>query len=317
MNKLLIWLFCFLSCFANAQNNNVRITIKYLENNQALAKSVGNTLSNLFTEFYSAYENANEPNLRNLYISGDTKTKILALWKRHKFRLAGMSCALGAAKFYKRDEYAVFSVPMQVMGERNIVEYTIHFNSNGIIINFERVAFPLMNFNTGKRKVDEQTKGTIKVMLYQLRNAYNTKDSLYLRKIYDPKGYCIVGTKTVNQSVSNPGNEWRIYLEKSYFNLTIKKLSEYLDDLNNNVFKKNAWLNINFGVPEITAHQNSDTKYDDIYYINVFQDYKSQTYSDQGWLTLVLNLRDKSKPLILARIWLPEKITPEQLSNLF
>ncbi len=317
MNRILICLFCFLSCFANAQNNKVTIRIDYLDDNPALAKSVGNTLSNLFTEFYSAYENDTEPNIKNLYISEDTKTKILSLWKRHKFRLAGMYSPLGAAKFYKRDEYAVFSVPMEVMGERNIIEYTIHFNSYGMITNFERVAFPLLNFNTGKRIVDKQTKGTIKVMLYQLRNAYNTKDSLYLRKIYDPNGYCIVGKKSVNQSVNNPSNELRIYLEQAYYDLTIKKLSEYLNDLNNNVFKKNAWLNINFGVPEITAHQNSDSAYNGIYYITVFQDYQSQTYNDKGWLTLVLDLRDKSNPLILARIWLPNKITTKELSNLF
>ena len=317
MKALFVFLLSLiLSCFANAQNNNIVISIKYLDNKPDLARSVSNTLSNMFTEFYLAYNDTREPDLRNLYISGDTQTKILALWKRHKFRLPGKSCVLGAAKLYNRNEYAVFSVPMQVMGERNMVEYIIHFNSYGMITNFERAAFPLLNFNTGNRVVDDQTKGTIKAMLYQLRNAYNTKDSLYLRKIYDPNGYCLVGKKAVGQSLSNPSNEIRIYLEQQQYDITIKKLSEYLNDLNK-VFKNNSWIHINFGVPEITAHQSPDSKFDGIYYITVSQDYKSQTYSDFGWLTLVLNLRDKSNPLILARIWLPEKITTKQLSNLF
>ena len=313
LSCLFVLVFCY---FGNAQSNRVVIQIKYLDNNPTLAKSVGNSLSDMFTEFASAYVNSSVPDLKNLYIADETKNKIIALWKRHKFRLPGKRCDLGAAKLYGKNEFAVFSVPLQVEGERNVVEYTIQFNSNGIITNFERSAFPLLNFKTGNRVVDDTTKEIIKMMLYQLSNAYNVKNMEYLRKIYDPEGYCIVGKKAVTQTPNSLGNELRIYLDRTYYDLTIKKLRQYLDDLQL-VFYNNSWLNVKFGTPEITAHQNPDSVYDGIYYINVHQDYNSQTYNDKGWLTLVLNLRDKANPQILARIWLPEKITNEQLTNLF
>ncbi len=319
MKRLLICLFCFLCCFANAQNNKVTIRIDYLDKNPALANSVGNTLSNLFTEFDLAYTNSTQPNIRNLNISENTKSKILSLWTRQKFRLPGKSVTLGVAKLYGTTEYAVFSVPLQAEGVSNCVDYTIQFNSNGLITNFERSPFSLsqLKFATGNRTIDAQTKNIINVMLYQLSNAYATKDVEYLRKIYDPNGYCITGTKSnSNVSTVSAANERRVQLDKDYYDLTIKKLSEYVDDLENKVFKYNAWVKPIFGTPEITAHQNPDAEYDGIYYINVFQNYQSQHYNDKGWLTLVVNLRNQSNPLILARVWLPNKITNEQLTSI-
>ena len=315
-NTVVCILSLLLCCYANAQSNNVVVELNYLDYNPALAKNVSNTLSDMFTELYSAWENHVQPDLNQLYITDATKKKIAGLWARHKFRLAGMSCILGTAKIYGENEYAVFSVPMQMENEYNSVEYTIQFDTCGVITNFERSEFPILNFQTGKRVVDEHTSGIIKVILYQLRKAYQDKNMAYLRKIYDPDGYCVVGKKTVTKTANSVGNEIRIYLEETYYELTIKKLHEYLDDLQSTVFDKNAWVNPIFGEPEITAHQNPNQSYEGIYYINVFQDYRSQTYNDKGWLTFVLDLRDKSNPQIMARIWLPKKITNEELTGI-
>ncbi|MBR4677256.1 MAG: hypothetical protein IKO99_04565 [Bacteroidales bacterium] len=315
--KILVCLISLLvCCYVNAQNQKVTVALRFMDNNPDLARSVGNTLSSMFSEFYSAWGANTQPNLSGLYIREDTKNKILGLWNRHKFRLAGLSCSLGVAKVYGENEFAVFSIPMQVEGCANVAEYTIQFNTRGVITNFERSNFPILSFQTGKRVADEQTKGTIKVILYQLSKAYHDKDINYLRKIYDPDGYCITGKRATTTTSNYPGQELRIQLEHTYYDLTIKKLHQYLDDLEK-VFAANSWIKTTFGTPEITAHQNPNPTYDGIYYINLLQNYKSQNYSDEGWLTIVLDLRDKSNPQIMARIWLPDKITNEQLTNLF
>ena len=317
MKRILIGLVSLLlCCYVNAQNLKVTVALRFMDNNPDLAKGVGNTLSSMFTEFYSAWNSNTPPDLDNLYIADDTKQKILGLWKRHKFRLAGLSCALGVAKISGENAFAVFSIPMQVDGSVNVVEYIVQFNTRGVITNFERSSFPIMNYQTGKRVPDEQTHGLIKTVLYQLRKAYQDKNMAYLRKIYDPDGYCIVGKRATTTTANSPGQEIRIYLEHSYYELTMKKLHQYLDDLEK-VFACNERIDPNFGAPEISAHQNPNPAYDGVYYINVFQDYRSDHYSDQGWLTIVLDLRNKSNPQIMARIWLPDKITNEQLTSLF
>ena len=317
MKKIIICLVSLLlCCYVNAQNLNVSIALRFMDNEPDLAKSVGSTLSSMFTEFYSSWNSNTPPDLDDLYIADNTKQKILGLWKRHKFRLAGLSCALGVAKISGENAYAVFSIPMQVDGSDNVVEYILQFNTSGVITNFERSSFPIVNYQTGTRVMDEQTKGFIKTVLYQLRNAYNEKNMAYLNKIYDKNGYCIVGKKATTQSSNGAGQEIRIQLEHQYYDLTMKRLGQYLDDLKR-VFDNNKMVQVNFGDPEITAHQNPNPAYDGIYYINVSQDYKSDVYEDHGWLTLVLDLRNKSNPQIRARIWLPEKITNQQLTNLF
>ena len=146
---------------------------------------------------------------------------------------------------------------------------------------------------------EEPTEGAIKSILHSLNEAYNTKNMTFLRNIYDPDGYYIVGKK----------------LKQSDYELTTNQMHKYFDLLQK-AFNKSEWIDIEFGEPEIIAHNNSNTSDDGIYYVNVFQDYRSQTYNDKGWLTFILDLRDKSNPHILTRIWLPEKISYEQLTKL-
>ena len=147
MKRILIGLVSLLlCCYVNAQNLKVTVALRFMDNNPDLAKGVGNTLSSMFTEFYSAWNSNTPPDLDNLYIADDTKQKILGLWKRHKFRLAGLSCALGVAKISGENAFAVFSIPMQVDGSVNVVEYIVQFNTRGVITNFERSSFPIMNY---------------------------------------------------------------------------------------------------------------------------------------------------------------------------
>ena len=317
MKKVLVFLASILlCCYANAQNNKVNVALKFLDSNPDLARSVSGTLSSVFSAFYASWNSDTPPDLSDLHIAANTKDKIITLWNRHKFRLAGLSCVLGTAKIQGENEYAAFSIPMQVEGSSNVEEYTVQFDSRGVITNFEKCAFPILNFQTGKRVTDEKTKNIIKVILYQLSQAYDNKDMDYLRKIYDPEGYCITGKRASTTTSNGVGQEMRIQLEHTYYELTIKKLHQYLDDLKR-VFAANALVDVDFVDPEITAHQNPNPAYDGIYYINMLQKYSSSNYKDEGWLTIVLDLRDKSNPQIMARIWLPDKITNEQLTSLF
>ncbi len=317
MKRVLICLISLLlCCYANAQTPNITVSLRFLDNNPDLARSVSSTLSSMFTEFYSAWKSNTQPNLDGLYIAEDTKEKILGLWGRRKFRLAGLSCALGVAKVYGAKEYAAFSIPMQVDGSVNVAEYTVQFNGRGVITNFEKSDIPILRFQTGKRVTDEQTTELIKAVLYQLSKAYADKDTAFLNKIYDPEGYCITGKRATTQTSNGAGQELRIQLEHTYYELTIKKLHQYLDDLKR-VFAANSMIKVTLLDPEITTHQNPSPDYDGIYFINTLQQYRSDTYQDDGWLTIVLDLRDKDNPVIMARVWLPDRISNEQLTGLF
>lgn len=319
MKKIILLLSLILPSIlvAQTQNYQVKITVKYLENNPKLSKDISIKLSKLFSEFDNAYKNSRELNLFGMGLTSDTRDIINALWKRHKFKLAGKECKLGVAKLYNKNEYAVFAIPMLLEGNDDLVEYCIQFNTAGTITNFGQAPFQTINFNVGsnpKRQVDEHTRGMLQGLLYELQMAYNTKDKEYVREIYNPNGYSIVGKKVcITRYVG--GTEQRITLNNTSYNLTIKRLSDYVNDLTR-VFDKNERINIKFGIPEINAPQNPNPEYDKIYYINVSQKYSSSRYNDFGWLTLGFDLRQTDKPQIFLRIWLPEKISNEDLTPL-
>lgn len=319
MKKIILLLSLILPSIlvAQTQNYQVKITVKYLENNPKLSKDISIKLSKLFSEFDNAYKSSRELNLFGMGLTTDTRDVINALWKRHKFKLAGKECKFGVAKLYNKNEYVVFAIPMLIDGYDDVVEYCIQFNTVGTITNFGQAPFQILNLNVGQnpnRQVDEHTRGMLQGLLYELQMAYNTKDKEYVREIYNPNGYSIVGNK-VSITRYNRGPEQIIKLKDTTYNLTIKRLSDYVNDLNR-VFDKNKRIDVKFGIPEITAHQNPNPEYDKIYYVNVSQDYQSSLYKDFGWLTLVFDLRRVDKPQILLRIWLPKKISNEDLTSL-
>jgi len=45
----------------------------------------------------------------------------------------------------------------------------------------------------------------------------------------------------------------------------------------------------------------------DVYGINIKQNYYSSTYADQGYLFLMVDLKDNNRPKIYVRAWQPEK----------
>ena len=65
------------------------------------------------------------------------------------------------------------------------------------------------------------------------------------------------------------------------------------------MFNKSNNLILNFKNIEVIKH----TKNDNFYGVLLQQSWKSSTYSDEGWLFLVLQFREDGKHLIWVRTW--------------
>ena len=66
-------------------------------------------------------------------------------------------------------------------------------------------------------------------------------------------------------------------------------------------FKRNEFINIHF------SDCIMDKMYDARFGINLRQDYFSSTYSDTGFLFLLVNVSDPEMPLIQYRTWQPDR----------
>ena len=127
-----------------------------------------------------------------------------------------------------------------------------------------------------------------------LRTAYTTKDIDFIRQVFSDQALIIVGNvvkATSNDNKCN-GNErisYAIHSKQAY----IGRLSK--------VFAANKKIDVHFADFHIMRHPTMDG----IYGVTLRQQYKSDRYSDDGYLFLLWDFRNKSMPLIHVRTWQP------------
>ena len=129
-----------------------------------------------------------------------------------------------------------------------------------------------------------------------LRTAYTTKDIDFLRQVFSDKALIIVGN--VVKSIANddklqaePKVTYAIHSKRDY----IARLAK--------VFAANKKIDVKFTGFRIMRHPTMDG----IYGVTLRQQYKSDRYSDDGYLFLLWDFRDRSMPLIHVRTWQPAK----------
>ena len=129
-----------------------------------------------------------------------------------------------------------------------------------------------------------------------LRTSYTTKDIDFLRQVFSDQALIIVGN--VVRSADNNGATGIEGDEKVTFSLKTKK--EYLERLEM-VFAANKKIDVRFSDFRIMRHPTMEG----IYGVSMKQKYTSDRYSDDGYLFILWDFRNKSMPLIHVRTWQP------------
>ena len=129
-----------------------------------------------------------------------------------------------------------------------------------------------------------------------LRTSYTTKDIDFLRQVFSDQALIIVGN--VVRSADNNGATGIEGDEKVTFSLKTKK--EYLERLEM-VFAANKKIDVRFTDFRIMRHPTMEG----IYGVSMKQKYTSDRYSDDGYLFILWDFRNKSMPLIHVRTWQP------------
>ena len=129
-----------------------------------------------------------------------------------------------------------------------------------------------------------------------LRTSYTTKDIDFLRQVFSNQALIIVGN--VVRSADNNSATGIEGDEKVTFSLKTKK--EYLERLEK-VFAANKKIDVKFTDFRIMRHPTMEG----IYGVSMKQKYTSDRYSDDGYLFILWDFRNKSMPLIHVRTWQP------------
>ena len=143
-------------------------------------------------------------------------------------------------------------------------------------------------------ETDAKRRHTILDYCEHFRIAYTTKDIDFLRQVFSDKALIIVG------NVVKPiANDDKCQAE-SRVTFAIHSKRDYLARLSK-VFAANQKIDVRFSRFRIMRHPTMDG----IYGVTLRQQYKSNRYSDDGYLFLLWDFRDKSMPLIHVRTWQP------------
>ncbi len=191
------------------------------------------------------------------------------------------------------------SVPMQFdfnAGRRFTENVVFVFNDSLKLI--DNISFGLSEVAKesimGSMPWSHQSKEVLVSFLENYKTAYALERYDYLDKIFSEHALIITGS-VVNKattSIDDPTpklNEREVKYRK-------QTKQEYLERLKT-VFDSNEFINIKFAQNEMKKLK------DELYFIQIKQDYYSENYGDSGWLTLRVDVNDPQNPIIYVRVW--------------
>ncbi len=154
--------------------------------------------------------------------------------------------------------------------------------------------------------------------LEDYQTAYALKRYDYLESIFSDDALFIVG-HVLKRNNDELKDVKKFNLSENEVELLKMNKNTYFERLSK-VFKAQEYINIRFTETDFKRQMYSDdeTKIngEDIFGVRLLQEYHSTTYGDVGYLFLMVDLRDKFRPVIHVRAWQPDKVDINKLVNL-
>lgn len=157
----------------------------------------------------------------------------------------------------------------------------------------------------------DETREMLMEFMENYKTAYCLKDSDYIKNVFADDAVIIVG-KVVKRK-ANANNERAISLEgQNVISYNKYDKATYLKNVCR-TFKNNEFINIRFTNNDIQWLEKYDKE--EIYGIQIGQEYSSFSYADKGFLFLLVNMTDHENPQIKVRTWQPNEVDMEKVYN--
>jgi hypothetical protein len=208
------------------------------------------------------------------------------------------------------EAFDIRSIGVRVkMGETagsDLQSLVFSFSRKGMVIAV-RAVIPNQDYQSmiasGRSQLDSLVRGTILDFLERFRMAYNTKDADYLEKVYSDDALIIVGSVVKEKEQKRQDDFSRLsLLSRDKVRLVQLTKREYLDNLRKYAFRSGSFLSVRFDSIVVLQHE----KHDFIYGVTCRQSWRSATYSDEGYLFLMMDFRNRAEPVIHVRSWQPK-----------
>lgn len=205
--------------------------------------------------------------------------------------------------FYKfKDEVMARSLPMKFSFKNNHQEFVedvvFHFNKTGKIksLSFGLSKDALKNI-IEKEVWNEVDRMVLVNFLEHYKTAYALKRLDYIESIFADDALIITG-----EVVKVKPNKDSRFQNNRIVQYNRQSKEEYIRNLKYS-FQSKEYINIQFEESDV----RKGGKKDNIYGVQIKQNYYSSNYGDQGYLFLMVDLKKPHKPIIHVRTWQPTK----------
>ncbi len=272
----------------------------------ALKSRVEKTMTDLLSEFSLAQHEGRSVNMeafRGRILPGAV-TSLMALWETCPFRCTETEvierCLKTPAGFQVRN------IPLMMMPHNRgaylddlYQEAVVNFDASGQISEFYfSIGLHLYSkvIRSNISVTDLRRRQIILDFVENFRTAYNRKDLPFLSQVFSDDALIITGKQL--KAVKNDGG---ITLDKS-FEYKRQTKAEYIAALNG-VFARNKTIRVIFDDIKVVKHPVKDYYYG----VTLKQGWRSDTYSDVGYVFLLMDFKDDAHPMIHVRTWQPDK----------
>jgi hypothetical protein len=277
-----------------------------------IKSAIERNTSLLLSEIGNAFAEGRTPDFEGIAISAEASKTILDIWNNTSV----LNCTISELnrKCLKKYNggYQVREIPVQLLAAAPddqsqfiVINYTNEGVIDDIFVSKEECTLSTV-LTEGAEVREVWRRQRIADFVEQFRTAYNTKDLDFLNMMFSDKALIITGK--VVKVLPNPEQKIQVPAERIEYTVQTKK--QYLDKLAY-LFYINKYINIQFSEFEVQQHTSNH----DLYGVIVKQVWNSQYYKDAGYVFLMIDFKNESKPIIHIRTWQPEKYNGQQLSK--
>lgn len=158
-----------------------------------------------------------------------------------------------------------------------------------------------------------ETRELIMEFMESYKTAYCLKRLDYIRSIFADDAIIIIGNVARPRTAQTAYQERPVSLEgQNVIRYNRYSKDEYLKNLER-CFKRNEFINIRFSNNEVQWLEKYDKE--ELFAIQIGQEYNSTTYGDKGYLFLLVDMTDHDSPQIKIRTWQPNEVSMDKLYN--
>lgn len=313
-NLIILALFLTLSSFSLLKAQQVSVSIVEGTASSQVKSNIESSTSALLSAFNESVlldGKKLKDKLKTVFGDKDQESKaliksIMALWESSPITCSVSEVEARVDVLYGNRGFQVRDIPVLVLDadmNSQFQNMVFTFNTEGELIDVN-MAIEKHNYaDVILENIPEDDLARRQVILDFIeifRTAYNRKDINYLNQVYSNDALIITGKVLKKKDPKKDQSNLMSSLGNVQVEYQIQSKEQYIDKLKK-TFKRNSYINIKFEDVSVIKH----SKRPNIYGVTLKQHWNSSTYSDVGWLFLMINFEDSLNPSIEVRTWQP------------